>query len=337
MKGKIKLFLAIVLVLTMSVSQIAMAKQDDSKGNDKDWNSSNGIDKDGEEHLPPGIQKKVRNWLEDSWVPPGWQSKLRNYTEIDGNRIRVNNRHVPFDTPPVIKDGRTLIPIRAVTEAMDGDVYWEVVGEGVATIISPDGLIKIDFYLSEDNAGGVVQVYLWEGDTLEDEDGNLYVDDPDPLSDDWDLDGQALLDVLPGLYNDRTYVPLRFIAEVFGLKVLYDPVTGQIDISSGDPIVMLSKYVLEYEDIEDGLTVYIDEANEAFIGLELDDENLVGGGVDYTTQAALEFGLENLPQYATDATLVLTIDEDVFDGDTSYEFIVKFTNSIEKILSVIFE
>jgi len=336
-KRKIKLSLAILLILTMSVGQIAMAKQDDRKGNDKEWKASNDFEKDAEEHLPPGIQKKVRNWLEDSWVPPGWQTKLTNYTEIDGKRIKVNNRHVPFDTPPVIKEGRTLIPIRAVTEAMGGDVYWEVLGDGVATIISPDGLIKIDFYLSEDNGGGVVQVYKWDGYTLEDDGGNLYVDNPDPLSDDWGLDGQALLDVLPGLYNDRTYVPLRFIAEVFGLKVLYNPVTGQIEISSGEPILMLSNYVLEYEEVEDGLTVYIDEANEKFEDIELDELTLGGGGVDYTTQSALDFGLENLPQYATDATLVLTIDNDVFDGDTSYEFIVKFTNSIEKILSVIFE
>ena len=43
-----------------------------------------------------------------------------------------------------------------------------------------------------------------------------------------------LADTKPGIAYGRTYVPLRFLAEIFGLKASHDGETGTIDIEEND-------------------------------------------------------------------------------------------------------
>lgn len=43
----------------------------------------------------------------------------------DGAKVLVNNELIQFDVEPVIINGRTLIPIRAVVEKMDCTVEWD--------------------------------------------------------------------------------------------------------------------------------------------------------------------------------------------------------------------
>ncbi|MDF2546648.1 MAG: copper amine oxidase N-terminal protein [Anaerosolibacter sp.] len=100
-----------------------------------------------------------------------------------------------FDVPPVIKQGRTLIPVRAITEGLGAEVQWD--GENQTVTVTKDG-VEIIFDLKT----GAVTV-----------------------------DGEAkTIDVPAGLINNRTMVPLRFIAEALNLKVGYDSETGVIDI-----------------------------------------------------------------------------------------------------------
>ena len=40
-------------------------------------------------------------------------------------KIEVNGNEVEFDTPPVVVNDRTMIPIRAVAEAMGLKVSWD--------------------------------------------------------------------------------------------------------------------------------------------------------------------------------------------------------------------
>lgn len=42
--------------------------------------------------------------------------------QVDSNTINIGSRSVTIDTAPVIIDGRTLIPVRGVSEAMGGNV-----------------------------------------------------------------------------------------------------------------------------------------------------------------------------------------------------------------------
>lgn len=191
----------------------------------------------------------------------GYEKQLKNFTMIDGNRIRLNKSGVDFDTPPVIKEGRTLIPVRAIMEAMGAIVTWDN-DEKIATIISADGLIIIKFYLDEEDDGLITVT----------EDG---------------VTTSVSLDVKHGLYNNRTYVPLRFLAETLGLKVGYNNSNGQISIDS-EPV--LSPKKVTYELMEDvPLTVDVDVILNGyeFMGIEG-----LTSGVEYTTSGAITVQLK---------------------------------------------
>ncbi len=113
----------------------------------------------------------------------------------------LTDKEVKFDTPPVIKDGRTLIPLRAVTEGMGAEITYDEVSH-IVTIVKDatetDEKIEIVMDLEDET----VKV-----------NGDLIV-----------------IDVPAKVMNNRTMVPLRFIAEQLGLKVEWNPETQTVAI-----------------------------------------------------------------------------------------------------------
>lgn len=101
--------------------------------------------------------------------------------------IIIDNKDIKFDTPPVIKEGRILIPVRAITKGMKAELEWNQ--EEKRVTITKDN-VEIVLYIDKATA-------FVNGEEIE-------------------------LDITPSLYNNSTYVPLRFIAENLGLKVNYD-------------------------------------------------------------------------------------------------------------------
>lgn len=112
---------------------------------------------------------------------------LDDVTVIPVENVLIGKGEAKFDTPPVIKEGRTLIPVRAISEAMGADVAWNA-EENTVTITKDDKVII--FNLTENK---------------------VYVDET-----------EIIIDVPAEVMNNRTMVPLRFIAEQFGLNVEYD-------------------------------------------------------------------------------------------------------------------
>lgn len=104
---------------------------------------------------------------------------IENVIIVDGD--------VKFDTPPVIKEGRTLIPVRAISEGMGAEVGWNA-EDKIVTITKGDKVIV--FNLTENK---------------------VFVDEV-----------EIIIDVPAKVMNNRTMVPLRFIAEQLGLNVEYD-------------------------------------------------------------------------------------------------------------------
>ncbi len=305
MNRRFKVFIAVALVMVMAMSQMALAKTNNGIG----WGQQTEQAKADREHGRDSA--------------PGYHKILERFTVIDGNRIKVNKRNVNFDAPPMIIDGRTLIPVRAIVEILDGLVFWDA-DEFMASIISPDGDVMIEFYLDEDNYGGQVWVYRYEDGGLE-----------DPADELWVFDGKVDLDVLPGIHQNRTYVPLRFIAEIFSLGVHYDPWTGAIDILDGPRILAdpdNRKFEFDVDDSDvDPLVVYIDENESGFEGIHGLDYSPEFGEEDYTTRAALDLELKDIPDYATGATLVLYLDESVLDDKGLYNFVLRFTGGLQDI------
>lgn len=99
-----------------------------------------------------------------------------------------NGNEVKSDIPPVIKDGRTLIPIRALSEALGAQVEW----------------------LQEEQT-----VLISKGDT----NIRLQVQNRTAL-----INGQTFeLDVPADNINSRVFVPLRFCAQAFNSDLAYYP------------------------------------------------------------------------------------------------------------------
>ena len=105
---------------------------------------------------------------------------------VIGNRLmNVNNTQEEvdpgLDTVPIIREGRTLVPIRAIVEHMGGEVAWD------------QGDRRVELY----SHGNSVQMWL---------DGR-----------EARVNGQIHeMDIEPQLIGDRTFIPVRFVAEFLG-------------------------------------------------------------------------------------------------------------------------
>lgn len=114
-----------------------------------------------------------------------------------GITIKVNDQLVKTDAEPFIQDGRTLVPIRFVAEKLGAKVNWNGDLEEV-TMQSKGKMIKLVIGQSEAVLG----------------------------------DEKIKLDTKPLLKQDRTFVPIRFIAESFDCKVDWIEFTRTVNIST---------------------------------------------------------------------------------------------------------
>ena len=124
---------------------------------------------------------------------------------IDPNRpatdvaVKLNDEWMTFDVDPVILNGRTLVPMRAIFEALGCTVTWY--GEEQTAIGSRNGMS--------------VMVTIGSNDAF--------------------IAGNSTtIDQPPVLMNGRTLVPLRFISEAFGCKVIWEQETKSVFIEAED-------------------------------------------------------------------------------------------------------
>jgi len=110
-------------------------------------------------------------------------------------KVIVNSSTVYFDVPPITLNGRTLVPLRAIFQALNADVRWD---EATQTITATKDDTKIVLVIG----------------------GKAY------------LNGVQVAIEAPALIiNGRTMVPLRFVSESLGCKVRFDPVAQIITIT----------------------------------------------------------------------------------------------------------
>lgn len=112
-----------------------------------------------------------------------------------GITININGAPLITDVAPVIIQGRTMVPMRAIFEALEAHVEWDGDTEKITG--------------TKDNT--VVVLHLGEGLALINEE-------------------LQYLDVPPTLINGRTMVPTRFIAESLGADVSWDNATSTVNI-----------------------------------------------------------------------------------------------------------
>jgi hypothetical protein len=131
---------------------------------------------------------------------------------IGNASMSVNGVQQPIDTQgtkPVIVEGRTLVPIRAVIEAFGGSAVWESSTRKVTVTLGKDSL-------------------------------DLWIEKPQAS-----LNGTALaIDaansaVVPTITNGRTMLPLRFVAQSLGIDVQYTDATKMITLTHMKPTLAL--------------------------------------------------------------------------------------------------
>ncbi len=114
----------------------------------------------------------------------------------EGIRVYLEGSKIDFDVPPQTINDRTMVPIRAIFEAMGANVDWDDITQ---TAISTKDSTTVKMTLNS---------------TTE------YINDT-----------AYTMDVTPVIINGRTLAPARYVAEAFGYYVNWDGMTQSVLIS----------------------------------------------------------------------------------------------------------
>lgn len=103
----------------------------------------------------------------------------------------------PLEAPPYIKNDRTMVPIRAISQGFGADVEWIPEDRSVAVTL--------------DDGQGKTSILMKIGSTTALVNGEI-----------------VILDAEPEIVEGRTFVPLRFVAENLGCEVEYESLNKTI-------------------------------------------------------------------------------------------------------------
>ena len=117
------------------------------------------------------------------------------FYDNDLYKIYVDRVKIPFDVEPLMKNDRLLVPFRAICEALSMTVGWD---DKEQKVTAAKGTTSIE----------------------------MIIENPEVI-----VNGSKLtIDVAPTLYNSRTVIPLRFLAEAIGCEVGWDGDTNTVTI-----------------------------------------------------------------------------------------------------------
>jgi hypothetical protein len=117
---------------------------------------------------------------------------------VDGVRHEIDPGR---DARPIIRDGRTLVPVRAVLEELGGGISWH------------DADKRASITLAD------IAIELWIGRSTASVNGVSRPIDP--------TNPRVVLEIV----NGRTMVPLRFVAESLGAKVAWNQARREISLT----------------------------------------------------------------------------------------------------------
>mgnify|MGYP003374183238 FL=1 len=115
----------------------------------------------------------------------------------DSIKVVVDGKEIIFtDQAPIIKNDRTMIPLRGVLETMGIDIVWNAEEQSITA-----------------ERGDSYALFKIGETTLK------------------TAEGEITLDVAPEIINDRTMIPLRAVTESFGAEVTWDADTKTVTIT----------------------------------------------------------------------------------------------------------
>ena len=111
--------------------------------------------------------------------------------------VYVDDQKILFDQPPVVQSGRTLVPMRAIFEALGAEIEWIGAEKRVNAFW---GVNSLDLWI------GSCEIQMGDGTMV-------------------------TIDVPAQVVNGRTLVPLRAVSQCMGAEVKWDGATKTIHIN----------------------------------------------------------------------------------------------------------
>lgn len=156
--------------------------------------------------------------------------------------LYVNDTLLQPDQPAILKNGRTLVPLRAIFESLGADVQWD---GATQTVTGTKGDTRIELQLGSTQAS---------------------------------VNGTAVtLDVPAEMINYRTMVPVRFIAESLGAYVGWDGRTSSVFVSdrSLETLAGMQDFITRSTDLQKRFFTAVNASDQVIL-------NLSAGKVNYS-------------------------------------------------------
>lgn len=122
-------------------------------------------------------------------------------------KVLLDGKPINFDVPPQIIDGRTMVPIRAIFEAMGANVIW-----------------NDDIKAATATKDGISAIMVLNSNILKVRNG---VENP------YDI---ITMDASPTIIHGRTLAPARYVAESFGYNIEWNEISQTVSIHSSKEI-----------------------------------------------------------------------------------------------------
>lgn len=110
--------------------------------------------------------------------------EIRVHMQLGSSEAIINHESYILEQPPLVVNGRSMVPLRFFTEALGAEVTWNVSNRSVQV---ENGEISATLYIN--NRAATVN------------------------------DKHVTLDAAPVIFSGRTLVPVKFVSEVLGYKV----------------------------------------------------------------------------------------------------------------------
>ncbi|MCZ8518710.1 MULTISPECIES: stalk domain-containing protein [Paenibacillus] len=140
--------------------------------------------------VPEGSVLKIAVYNRD-----GVKRAEKSFGITSGVAVKVDGKELAFEQPPVIRDGSTLTPLRAIFESMGAEVSWDA---ATKTATAVKGGTKVSIAIGSSTARRNSEMFS--------------------------------LEVPAQLVGGYTMVPARFVSEAFGAEVKWDGGTRTVDI-----------------------------------------------------------------------------------------------------------
>lgn len=124
-----------------------------------------------------------------------------NHTEATDIGVYINHSPIQLENKPYVENGTTMVPMRSFFEALGATVEWDAE----------------NFVVSAYKDGTAITLPIWS---------NTATVNGVPKS----------MEAAPVLVNKRTYIPLRFVSESLGSRVVWDGLKSNIYINTFVPL-----------------------------------------------------------------------------------------------------